>query len=135
MKKTPPLIAFTLSVLLPVSLLFSANSKEPNIRSKNNSKKKAVAKLDWSKVKVGDVYASKSAPAGKFSFAADMDEKGYLFVQVGDSEAVSSQTGGHWISKWPAEDLSVGFDHGSPVDTKSPKEKFKGKLLKLSVMI
>ena len=46
---------------------------------------------------------------------------------------MSSQTGGHWISKWPVEDLSVGFDYGHQVDPKSPKEKFKGKLLKLNV--
>ena len=76
---------------------------------------------------------STSAPAGKFSFAAGLDDKGHLFVQVGDSEAVSSQSGGHWISKWPVEDLSIGFDYGNSVDPKSPKEKFKGKLLKLSV--
>jgi hypothetical protein len=62
-----------------------------------------------------------------------MDDKGHLFVQLGDNEAVSSQTGGHWISKWPAEDLSIGFDAGNPVDPKAPKEKFNGKLLKLNV--
>ena len=151
-------------------------------------------KIDWSKVKTGGVYASKSAPAvvkkafkisgemevaaeakqvvlahggtavgyslylnggepvfavstgknhleristsalaGKFSFEAGMGDKGHLFVQVGDNEAVSSQRGGHWISKWPGEDLSVGFDYGHPVAPKSPKEKFKGKLLKLNV--
>ena len=71
--------------------------------------------------------------AGKFSFKAGLDDKGHLFVQVGDNEAVSSQTGGHWISKWPAEDLSVGIDHGNPVDPKAPKEKFKGKLLNLQL--
>ena len=73
------------------------------------------------------------APAGKFSFAAGVDAQGHLFVQVGDNESVRSQTGGHWITKWPAEDLSVGFDHGNPVDPKAPKEKFKGKQLKLNV--
>jgi hypothetical protein len=46
---------------------------------------------------------------------------------------VSSQTGGHWISKWPGEDLSVDFDYGHPVAPNSPKEKFKGKLVKLEV--
>jgi arylsulfatase A len=74
-----------------------------------------------------------AAPAGKFSFETGLDDKGHLFVQVGDNETVSSQTGGHWISKWPAEDLSIGFDHGNPVDSKAPKGEFKGKLLKLKV--
>jgi arylsulfatase A-like enzyme len=162
--------------------------------NKKGTPQKIAEKLDWSKVKVGGVYASVSAPAvvkkaftisgemevaadakhvvlahggtavgyvlylnggelvfavatgkkhlervktavqaGKFSFEAGLDDKGHLFVQVGDNEAVSSQTGGHWISKWPAEDLSVGFDHGNPVDPKAPKEKFKGKQLKLNV--
>ncbi len=157
-------------------------------------KEKGAAKLVWPKVKVGDVYASKSAPAvvkkafkisgeievaaeakqvvlahggtavgyslyldrgelvfavatgknhiehvktpapaGKFSFEAGLDDKGHLFVQVGDNEAVRSQTGGHWITKWPVEDLSVGFDDGNPVDPKSPKDQFKGKLVKLEV--
>ncbi|MBT4263971.1 MAG: hypothetical protein HOD85_07140 [Deltaproteobacteria bacterium] len=73
------------------------------------------------------------APAGKFSFEAGLDDKGHLFVQVGDNEAVRSQTGGHWITKWPVEDLSVGFDDGNPVDPKSPKDQFKGKLVKLEV--
>ncbi|MBT4757498.1 MAG: hypothetical protein HOO08_03800, partial [Opitutae bacterium] len=74
-----------------------------------------------------------AAPAGKFSFEAGLDDQGHLFVQVGDNEAVSSQTGGHWISKWPAEDLSIGFDNGNPVDPKAPTVKFKGKLVKLEV--
>ena len=56
-----------------------------------------------------------AAPAGKFSFEAGLDDKGHLFVQVGDNEAVSSQTGGHWISKWPAEDFSVGFLKQIPI--------------------
>ena len=73
------------------------------------------------------------APAGKFGFSAGLDDKGHLFVQVGDSEAVRSQTGGHWITKWPAEDLSVGFDHGNPVDPGAPKGKFKGKLISLEM--
>ena len=164
------------------------------VSNKNGQTQKSATKLDWSKVKVGDAYASgsapnvvrkafkisgemevaadakqlilahggtavgyvvylnggelvfavatgknhlerisTSAPAGKFSFSAGMDDKGHLFVQIGDNEAVRSQTGGHWISKWPIGDLSVGFDYGHPVDPKSPKEKFKGKLLKLNV--
>ncbi|MBT4263973.1 MAG: sulfatase-like hydrolase/transferase [Deltaproteobacteria bacterium] len=73
------------------------------------------------------------APGGKFGFAAGMDEKGHLFVQIGNNEAVRSQTGGHWITKRAAEDLSVGFDHGNPVDPKAPKGEFRGKLVKLEV--
>ena len=163
-------------------------------QKKSGKAQKAAAKLDWTKVKAGDVYASKSAPAmvkkafkisgemevaaeakqvvlahggtavgyslylnggelvfavatgknhlehvktaaqaGKFSFAAGMDGKGHLFVQVGDNEAVRSQAGDHWISKWPAEDLSVGFDQGNPVDPRAPTGKFKGTLINLNV--
>ncbi len=73
------------------------------------------------------------APAGKFAFVAGMDDKGNLFVQLGDNETVRSQTGGHWITKWPAGDLSIGFDHGKPVDPKAPKGEFKGNLVNLEV--
>lgn len=71
--------------------------------------------------------------AKRFTFSAGLNNKGHLFIQHSDKVLVHSQTGSHWISKWPTEDLSIGFDAGNPVDSQSPQEKFKGKLLKLNV--
>ena len=176
------------------SLATSTKSKKGKKGKKKKPGGHVAAKLDWSKVKTGDVYASKSAPAmvkkafkisgemevaaeakqvvlahggtaagyalylnggelvfavatgknhleriqtpapaGKFGFAAGLDDKGHLFVQLGDKETVRSQTGGYWITKLPAEHLSVGFDDGNPVDPKAPKGKFKGTLINLNV--
>lgn len=168
--------------------------KVSSYKDANGLAKNVLAKLDWSKVKVGVAYASASAPAvvkkpfkisGKMEvtagakqvilahggtavgytlylngrelvfavangkkhlerikipapaggsiFSAGIDDKGHLFVQVGDHPTVRSQTGSLWINKWPAENLSVGFDIGNPVDPDAPKGKFKGKLLSLEV--
>jgi len=164
------------------------------VRKKVAPQKEAPKKLDWSKVKAGDVFETKTAPdmvkkpvkirgtlaapanaeqvivahggslvgytlylsggdlvfaistgrkhlervrvpvkTGLIRFEAGLDKTGHLFVQVGDSAPVRSKTGGHWIVKWPAEDLSVGFDAKLPVDNKAPKGEFKGTLGSLVV--
>ena len=98
MKKTPTLIAFTLSVLLPVSLLFSANSKEPisvrvaayNVEFGKNASPEEIGRMfkpynldiigfnevpdgDWT-ARVGKVVGMKHTYVGKISSANHKDK-------------------------------------------------------------
>jgi arylsulfatase A-like enzyme len=70
---------------------------------------------------------------GKLRFKAGLNDKGHLFLQVGDEEPVRSPSGNHWIRKVPQENLSIGFDEAHPVDPEAPKAKFRGKLIELQV--
>ena len=98
MKKIPALIAFTLSVLLPVSLLFSAKSKEPisvrvaayNVEFGKNASPEEIGRMfkpynldiigfnevpdgDWT-ARVGKVVGMKHTYVGKISSANHKDK-------------------------------------------------------------
>ena len=70
---------------------------------------------------------------GKVKFTAGMDKKGHLFVQAADDKPAISESGKHWITKTPQENLSIGFDEANPVDPESPKGKLKAGLLNLKI--
>jgi arylsulfatase A-like enzyme len=74
-----------------------------------------------------------SVDPGKMGFSVGLDLLGRLFLQVGERKPLQSELGNHWITRVPAEDLSVGFDDAHAVDPQAPKAKFSGKLLGLRV--
>lgn len=70
---------------------------------------------------------------GKVSFEAGLDDKGFIFVRVQGGGTARSESGKHWITKFPQESFSVGFDDAHPVDTKAPKARLTGDLKELLV--
>lgn len=202
--KHPEVVARLTALAEAMELEMKANKrpvgvvKNPVMLYPTNQKRRSSGRrgkpVDWSKVKVGDVFSSNQVPdlvkkhfsilgdleikgnanevvlahggtqvgyglylkdghlvlavstgkgklervkspvtAGKVTFSAGLDESGRLFLQTGEQKPVFSREGGHWIMKVPAEDFSVGFDDGHPVDPQAPKAKFSGKLLKLRI--
>jgi arylsulfatase A len=56
---------------------------------------------------------------GKVEFTAGLDKKGYLFVQTGKNVPAKSESGKHWITKTPQENLSIGRSRFAEGETQS----------------
>ena len=74
-----------------------------------------------------------SIGSGKVEFSAGLDDKGHLFVQAWEGEAVKSESGKHWIGRTPQESLCIGFDDANPVDPTAPKGKSTVRLSQLKI--